>query len=324
MKNKMKYSIEEIGFILYNNRSPKCVSNFLNKNWNPLELIKIEKKFDWSKSLYSDLEKMVEVDLSLLNPEEDDVLISPDDLSKLGDFIKLNAGKYSDEEKNFLLKRKIPLDVCDKWGFLGLSNFKNKEDLVVIGATCHPILKEFLKDGIDEGGIVQPLFQNGVLTNCSIRRISDVGKLKYTLAVPDIPVWGLDDIENEEVWICEGLFDMICLRELGIKAVSPSSAMWSGPQLYQLLEKNPKNIVIFCDNDRVGLKTGMVMQKFFNLSGTPSITIHSKEVKDACEHFWERGLTCDELETIKITREMVEDKNDDSFNFLKYLQNRKF
>ena len=218
----MKYSVEEIGFILYNNRSVSgTISNFLDKSMDPMKLIRIERKFDWVKSLYANLEKMVEVDLSLLNPEADDEIITPKQLSELTDFFKTNIGKYSDKEKEFLTNRKIPIEVCNKWGFLGLSNFTDKEHLRRIGATCHPILRSFLQDGIEEGGIVQPLFKNGILVNCSIRRISDVGKLKYTLAVPDTPVWGLDDIEGEEVWICEGLFDMICLREMGVKAVSP-------------------------------------------------------------------------------------------------------
>jgi len=321
----MKYSIEEIGFILYNNRSVEgTIKNFFDPNINPLKLISLEKKFDWSKSLYANLEKMVEVDLSLLNPEADDEIVTPEQLAELTEFFKSNIGKFSDNEKTFLINRKIPLEVCEKWGFLGLSNFTDKEHLRRIGATCHPILQSFLKDGIDEGGIVEPLFKDGKLVNCSIRRISDVGKLKYTLAVPDVPVWGLDDIEEEEIWICEGIFDMICLREMGVKAVSPSSAMWSGIQLYQLIEKKPKNIVIFTDNDRVGLKTGLVMNKFFNLMGIPSITIHSKVAKDATEHFWERELTFEELELIRITKEMVEEKNDNSFDFLKYLQKRKF
>lgn len=321
----MKYSIEEIGFILYNNRSVNgCIVNFLDKSWDPMKLIKIEKKFDWSKSLFEELERMVEVDLSLLNPDADDEIILPEQLEELSDFVKENVGKYSESEKEFLINRNIPLDVCNRWGFLGLSNFTDPEHLRRIGATCHPILRSFLKDGIEEGGIVQPLFKDGKLVNCSIRRISDVGKLKYTLAVPDVPVWGLDDCQGEEIWICEGLFDMICLREMGVKAISPSSAMWSGIQLYQLIEKKPKNIVIFCDNDRVGLKTGLVMQKFFNIMGIPSITIHSKNVKDACEHFWEKGFSFDELEPIRITKEMIENKDDNSFDFLKYLQKRKF
>jgi hypothetical protein len=291
---------------------------------DPFKLTSIESKFDWVKSLYSNLERMVEVDLSLLNPDGEDEVVTPTQLSELTEFVIANVGKFSDKEEEFLINRKIPLDVSKKWGFLGLSNFKDRESLRVIGATCHPILQTFLKDGIDEGGIVEPLFSDGKLVNCSIRRISDVGKLKYTLAVPDVPVWGLDDIENEEIWVCEGIFDMICLREMGIKAVSPSSAMWSGIQLYQLIDKNPKNIVLFCDNDRVGLKTGLVMNKFFNLMGIPSVTVHSKLAKDASEHFWERGLSFEEIETIKITKEMIEEKNDNSFDFLKYLQKRKF
>jgi len=66
------------------------------------------------------------------------------------------------------------------------------------------------------------------------------------------------------------------------------------------------------------------MQKFFNLMGIQSITIHSKSAKDACEHFWEKKLSFDELEPIKITKEMIENKDDNSFDFLKYLQKRKF
>lgn len=320
----MKYSIKELGFILYNNRSVSVVENFLDKSIDPLKLIDIEKKFDWCKSIYGNLEKMVEVDLSLLDVDADDCIISPEDLSKLTDFVKSNIGKFSEDEKSFLENRKFPMGVSRKWNFLGLSNFKNMEHLEIIGATCHPILRLLLKDGIDEGGIVQPLFENGKLVNCSIRRITDVGKLKYTLAVPDVPVFGLEDIENEEIWICEGLFDMIALREQGLKAVSPSSAMWSGIQLYKLINRKPKNVVIFADNDRVGLKTALTMNKFFNLMMIPSVIVHSKITKDADEHFFGRGLGFDDIESIKITKEMIEEKNDNSFDFLRYLQNRKF
>ena len=289
----MKYTIEQLGFILYNNRSVNgVIKNFLDKSIDPYKLIEIEKKFDWCKSLYSNLEKMVEVDLSLLDPNGDDVIIYPNQLEELTQHVLSNIGKFSQE---------------------------------IIGATCHPILRTFLKDGIDEGGIVFPLFVEDKLTNCSIRRITDVGKLKYTLAVPDVPVWGLSDInKGDEIWICEGIFDMISLREFGYKSVSPSSAMWSGIQLYQLVEKNPKFINIFCDNDRVGLKTGLVLSKFFNLIGLPSKTIHSKYCKDASEHLLEKKLPLNDFEEVKIDRKMVENKDDNSFDFLKYLQKRKF
>ena len=38
----------------------------------------------------------------------------------------------------------------------------------------------------------------------------------------------------------------------------------------------------------------------------------------------EKNYSFDDLESIKITKEMVEEKNDNSFDFLKYLQKRKF
>lgn len=322
----MKYTVEQLGFILYNNRSVDgVVKNFLDKSIDTNRLIDIEKKFDWCKSLYYNIEKMVEVDLSLLDPNGDDEVVTPKQISELSDLVLSNVGKFSNNENNFLTNRNIDSEIIKKYQLLGLSNFTNVEHLRIIGATCHPILRTFLKDGIEEGGIVFPLFEDGKLVNCSIRRITDVGKLKYTLAVPDIPVWNLEGIkEGDDICICEGIFDMIALIENGFNAVSPSSAMWSGIQLYKLLEKKPGKIEIFCDNDRVGLKTGLVLSKFFNLFGIESKTIHSKFFKDAAEHFFEKGYKIDNLEEIKINRKMIEDKDDNSFDFLRYLQKRKF
>ena len=299
----MKYTVEQLGFILYNNRSVDgVVKNFIDKSIDVNKLLDIEKKFDWCKSLYSNLEKMVEVDLSLLDPDGDDEIVTPIQISELSDLVLSNIGRFSVNEKYFLTNRNINSEIIEKYQLLGLSNFTNREHLRIIGATCHPILKTFLKDGIEEGGIVFPLFENGKLVNCSIRRITDVGKLKYTLAVPDIPVWNLESIkEGDEICISEGIFDMISLIENGFKAVSPSSAMWSGIQLYKLLDKKPSRVTIFCDNDRVGLKTGLVLSKFFNLVGIESKTIHSKFCKYAAEHFFEK-----------------------EFDFLRYLQKRKF
>ena len=322
----MNYTPQQLGFILYNNRSVDgVVKNFIDESINPNKLIDIEKKFDWCKSLYQKTEKMVEVDLSLLKSNSEDEIIMPEQLSRLSNFVTFNIGKFNESELKFLKNRGIGENTINSYNILGLSNFKNIDDLKAIGATCHPVLNEFLQDGISEGGIVIPLFKERNLINCSIRRISDVGKLKYTLAVPDLPVWGLSDIgERENIWICEGLFDMFALKSQGLKAVSPSSAMWSGIQLYQLLEKKPQSITIFCDNDRVGLQTGITLSKFFTLYKIDSKTVHSKMCKDASEHFFEKNLNIDDVEIIEITRKMIEEKNDNSFDFLKYLQKRKF
>ena len=320
------WTIEDLGFILYNNRSKNLVHRFIPNDIDIQRLIDIEDKFEWIKSIYKDLEKMVEIDTSLLNlSKNDDVIISKEDLESLSDEFKKFSGKFSNDEMDFLLNRKIPIDEIKKWGFFGLSNISDPDKLRIIGATTHPILTNILKDGINEGGIIQPLYENGILTNVSIRRITDIGKLKYTLAVPDVPVWGLSDINtSDDIWITEGLFDMVCLRSFGIMAVSPSSAVWSGIQLYKLLQKNPKSITIFVDNDMVGMKNGMILSKFFNLFGIKNKTVISNKFKDPCEHFWENNLGIEDISEIKITSDMVKSNSDNSFNFLKHLQNRKF
>jgi len=166
-----------------------------------------------------------------------------------------------------------------------------------------------------------PLYENEKLVNCAIRRISDLGKMKYNLTVPDIDVWGLNNYD--EVWICEGLFDMMSLRSKGLNAVSVSSAMWSSIQLYKLLESKPKIINILCDNDQVGYKTGAILNKFFNLYGIRNQTWMCKGGKDAAEIIFEKKLDLDDIIPVSITKEML-GIQDLSFDFLKYLTGRSF
>ncbi len=321
----MKLSKEEIGFILYNNRSVNgVVKNFLPNDIDPYKLIDIENKFEWCKSLFQEHEKMVEINLSLIDIDSEDIQIYPNNLYSLSKKIKNSIGKFNDKESKFLMDRKIPNNVIKKWKIFGLSNITNKEDQIIIGATVHPILNKILIDGIDEGGICIPLFNSdGELENCSIRRISDVGKLKYTLAVPDIPIWGLKKKSNE-IWITEGIFDMISLNNVGLESCTPSSAVWSGIQLYKLLSTNPHKINVFVDNDMVGLKNGAILKKFFSLMKIPCSTFHSLSAKDACEHFFEKSLGLSEIKEINITDDMIKSNTDESFNFLKHLQKRKF
>lgn len=323
----MNYTKQQLGYILYNNRSVEgVVKNFLNFDCDVVKLIDIEKKFEWCKSIYSDLESMIEVDISLLNSQAEDLIIKPQQLMNLTDLVLKNVGLFSKSELEFLTNRGIYVDIIQKYNILGLSNFTNRQDLDIIGATSHPILQDFIQDGIYEGGIVIPIFEGGKLVNCAIRRISDVGKLKYTLAVPDIPVCGLEFIgfDEPEIFITEGFFDFMAVNNQDKKCVSPSSAVWSGIQLYKLLEKSPQSITIFCDNDRVGLKNGLILQKFFNLYKIPTKTIRSKNCKDAAEHFFEQKLTWSEIEEIIIDTSMIEKQQDQSFDFLKYLQKRRF
>ena len=333
----MKYTIEELGFILYNNRSVKgVVSNFIPTDMSTTKVVRIEKILDNVKSSFSD-NRMVEVDINELNSTSEDVIVFPKDLEGLTDIILENIGNFSDDEFEYLINRGIGEQTISQYKLLGLSSIIDLEHLKILGATSHPILKQFLDDGIKNGGIIIPLFENGILINCAIRKLN-IGSdklsekfetktktLKYSLACPDVPVWGLDNINNgDEIWITEGIFDMIALQKLGKKSVSCSSAMWSGLQLYRILEKTPSSIIIVSDNDNVGLRVSAILRDFFEYCRIETKVVVSRICKDPAEHYFQREKGLDDFIDIEITNEMIESKGDDSFNFINYLKNRKF
>ena len=325
------YTTEELGFILYNNRSVKgVVSNFL-PNLNPITLIRIENQLKECKSIWSDDNRMVEVNINELNIKADDIIITKDDLDSLTDLIKENIGFLSQEEYNYLEKRGLGEKTILDWNMTGLSNFTNPEHLKILGASVHPVLSTILEDGLERGGIIIPLFdENDRLINCSIRKIGlesngSTRTLKYSLACPDIPVWGLDRItKDKELWITEGIFDTIALINLGKNSVSCSSAMWSGIQLYQILQTKPESIVIFSDKDEVGLRSSAILKEFFQLNNIPSRIVISKIAKDPAEHYFQKNQYLDDLLEINVTKEILTTYQDNSFNFLNYLKNRKF
>lgn len=319
------YSKEELGFILYNNRSVNgVVKNFLPK-LDPIKLIKIENKLDKCKEIFEKSDRMVEISISELNLDVDDIEVNPDEIANLTDLIKDNIGNFNDEEYEYLSGRGFGDKTIMTWKLLGLSAITEKKDLVTLGATSHPILSKIFDDGVKNGGIVIPLFENGKLVNCAIRRIKSHKSLKYTLACPDIPVWGLDTINSkQEIWITEGIFDMIALSKLGKNAVSCSSAMWTGIQLYKVLEKSPKEIVIFSDRDSVGLKTSAILSEFFKSYKIPSKILISKVAKDPAEHYFQKSKTLSDLVEVDVTKEMIDQYSDEAFNFISHLKNRKF
>lgn len=321
----MNWSIKDLTFILYNNRSVSgVVRNFLPK-YNPLILSKIEANLDKSKSKWGVDNKMVEVDINEFDLSGSDIRVTKEDLIKLTPLIKGKIGKFSQSEQSFLDNRGISSEILIKWNILGLSNITEYSDLEIIGATCHTTLKKFLDDGIEWGGIVIPLFdETENLINCAIRKINSHKSLKYSLSCPDVSVWGLSDIElGDEISICEGLFDIMALRELGKKAVSCSSAMWSGLQLYQIIEKRPKKISIYSDNDKVGLKTSAILKDFFEMYHIDCEILISQFAKDASEHYFELGLGLQDFKIVEVDTELVEEK-DDNFNFIEYLKMRTY
>jgi hypothetical protein len=324
----MKFSKKELGFILYNNRSTALVSNFIRKDLNPFRLTNIERIFKESKNKFINSNKMVEIPISELNLKSNDIIFSKEDLSSLTNEFLSYKGIFNEKENNFLNNRGIGKDIIEKWKLFGLSNIKDDRKLEIIGAKVHPIISNVLVDGIEGGGIIFPLFNNGILENCAIRKISlennDKASLKYSLSCPDVPVWKSDNIQpGDEIWLTEGLFDMFALDRIGLKAVSCSSAIWSGIQLYQLVMLRPSKINIFSDNDEVGLRTSGILNEFFKSYGIYSDIYLSKSAKDASEHFFEMNLSIDDLEKIEINSDNII-QNDNSFNFLNHMKNRKY
>lgn len=328
----MNWTLEELGFILYNNRSVSgVVRNFIPKSINPFKLTKLENILKKSKSKFQSDDRMVEVNVKEINQKSNDVLVNPEDLNKLSEDFYLNVGKFSYNEIHFLLDRGVDQEVMWKWQLFGLSQIKDRRQLEIIGATVHPTMTGFLDDAIESGGIVIPLFdKDEKLINCAVRKVGlesngSTRTLKYTLACPDIPVWGLDQIEEgDEFWITEGIFDTMAIYELGEKSVSCSSAMWSGIQLYQLLEKKPKMIKFFSDNDEVGLRTSAILKDFFSQYDIPSKIYISEDYKDASELYFLKKLDLSTLKEIEVTDEMININKDNSFNFIEHLKMRKF
>jgi len=328
----MNWTIEELGFILYNNRSVKgVVRNFIPKSINPFKLTKLEKILKKSKSKFQSDDRMVEVNIREINGNSNDVLVNPEELKELSEDFYLNVGKFSYEEIHFLFDRGVDQEVMWKWKLFGLSQIKDRRHLEIIGATVHPTMMGFLDDAIESGGIVIPLFDaDKNLINCAVRKVGlesngSTRTLKYTLACPDVPVWGLEQIEQgDEFWITEGIFDTMAIYELGEKSVSCSSAMWSGIQLYQLLEKKPKMIKFFSDNDEVGLRTSAILSDFFNQYDIETKIFISEDYKDASELYFLKKLDLSTLKEIEVTDDMINLNKDNSFNFIEHLKNRKF
>jgi len=319
------YTNEELGFILYNNRSVKgVVSNFLPK-LNPMKLMKIENQFNKCKEMFNNDNRMVEINIDELDIEANDIIVTPEELASLTDLIIENIGLLNTNEFEYLENRGFGEKTILDWDILGLSNITSLKHHEILGSTCHPVLKKIMSDGIENGGILIPLFKDGVLINCAVRKINSSKSLKYSLACPDIPVWGLDKFEKgKEIWIAEGIFDTIALFNLGKKSVSCSSGMWSGLQLYQVLEKEPSSIVVFADNDSVGLRTSAILKEFFIMNHIPTRIVISKIAKDPAEHYFQKNQTLDNLMEIDVTLDMIEEHKDDVFNFLRHMKNRKY
>jgi len=314
------YSIEEINHIIYNNRSYEgVVKNFIpNLEFEDLNLLlEIGNQMRFANKIVNKNSSII-IDKEKLDLDLPDIELFPNQIEN----IKISSRDFDESEIELIKRKKIPNHVIEKYDISPLSQFKDVEILKNLGVTTHPILERLIGDGISSGLII-PLYNEGKLINSVFRKTNNLTKLKYGITVPSLDFWGDEILENEEIWLCEGLFDMMALREQGKRCISASSCSLNDFQYFRIVKNRPKLVNIFTDNDVSGYRSAMKSQKIFNLNGISSRVFSSKKSKDAAEHFFELGLDWDLVEEIRITYEMI-NREDNVLDFLKYLEERKF
>lgn len=318
---------EKANFIIYNNRSKDLVSRFLPK-FNIKDFLELENRYKFISSLYkSPYNTDIKFNKHAFDFNYKDILFDDKSLISLQNKILSASDEIvNSEELKYLENRGITKEIINEYKIAHLSYGFDGDELDIMGASLHPLLRKIFNNEIDKG-IIIPLFESGELKNVIIRRLSN-GPLKYSFAVPEIDIFGLDNINiGDEIWITEGIFDLMAIkRNISKKVVSVSSASWSSIQLMKLILKNPKAINIFSDYDYTGLRTSSILQRFFKMYNIPCRVYISSKVKDPAEHFFENRYTIDDVEEIGITEELLElfepDEQEKMKDYIFYLKNR--
>ena len=316
----MYYTVEEINHIIYNNRTFEgVVKNFMPKlKYGELELLlEIGNQLKFVNKLVNKNSEII-IDKEKIDLNVPDIEMFPNQLEK----IKISSRDFNEVETKLLQKKKIPNHIIEQYDISPLSQFKDVEILKVLGVTTHPTLERLIGDGVSDG-IIIPLYNDGKLINTVFRKTNELTKLKYGITVPSLDLWGDDILEGDEIWICEGLFDMMALRDQGKKCISASSCALNDFQYFRIIKNKPKLVNIFTDNDVSGYRSSMKSQKIFGLNGINSRVFSSTKCKDAGEHFFELELDWNTIDEIRITHEMI-NRDDNVLDFLKYLEERKF
>ena len=312
------YTTEQINHIIYNNRTYEgVVKNFMPKlDFPDIQLLlEIDKQLQFVNKLVNKNTSIL-IDKEKLELDKPEYEVFPNQIEN----IKISSRNFNQQELELLEKKKIPQHIVEQYDISPLSQF-DLETLTILGVRTHPIMEKLIGDGISSGLII-PLYKNGKLINSVFRKTKSLTKLKYGITVPSLDLWG--DEEYEEVWICEGLFDMMALREQGKKCVSASSCSLNDFQYFKIIKNRPRMVNIFTDKDISGYRSALKSQKLFSLNMIPSRVFASDTSKDAAEHFFERGENWDKIKEIRITSEMINRDDDNVLDFLDYLAKRQF
>ncbi len=332
----IKYTKDELIYIVYNNRSlSNVINNFIPK-LNVKELLsfnKIEKDFNNARKFFTN-DKEMGLDIKDVDITAPDIRITPQDIKSRTKLILDAHENLSGDELQYLKDRGFSDEIISKGKFGSMSYITKQEDLDILGISTHPIMNKMFDGGTKGGGIIIPLINNnGDLINASFRKLSDYNKLKYTHTCPDLYVWGVEDIKkNDIVWLVEGVFDKYVLESIlpeGSKVISTSSGSISPIQYMKIIHKRPSKINIICDNDQVGFRSSGIAQKIFLSNKIMCSTFYFDNSKDVSEHILQNNGDIFDLIKVNITKELIDSKGTEyedriPLNFFDYLQNRKF
>ena len=208
-------NIDELNYIIYNNRSTDLVLRFID-TYDMYMVNEVEKRISFIKNQYN-TPYGVDIDVSWCDLNVSDILFEKKDLIAIKPLNVVNNYDY-------LINRGFTLDIIKKYGIKPIELY-SENDYDILGVTLHPSIDKVLDNQIS-GSFVIPFYgDDGNIINYCIRR-TIACPLKYSMSIPDVGIFGLNDInEGDELWITEGVFDSIALKESGVKSVSVSSAL---------------------------------------------------------------------------------------------------
>lgn len=323
MKLSLLNKEEEINYIIYNNRSFNLVSNFVNIDNIDIKLFReVESKYNFIKNISKNKEQSFIINnKDILENYNTDIIFDIDEFKDVYNKLFNYSAIDNIEVYKYLIDRGLKYDEILKYNisYISDNNIFSKRELDIIGYSIHPSLRKLFKEENVINSIVIP--QNN---NVIIRRLLNNEKhiLKYSLSIPDITIFGIDNIEeNSHINICEGFFDKIALERYLNNVVCVSSASWSSYQLYKLIYKKPKLVTIYSDYDYTGLKYSKINAKLLNMFGIKTNILCSKKFKDPSEHILENNLNMNEFDEIFVSDELLDllydNKYDDYIDFLK-------
>lgn len=143
---------------------------------------------------------------------------------------------------------------------------------------CNGIVKGIYKD-------TNPMYAYKVFNNFKIYRpLADkYTKWRNNLSQDDIQGWQQLPKKGDILIITKSLKDVMCLYEMGIPAISPSSeSTWISDKALEVLKKRFKRILVCFDRDEAGVKN---LRKISLKTGLEPILVnkkfHAKDISDA-------------------------------------------